>query len=1050
MKILCRLIVFTAGLAAVEGAFAQQPTTGSLVASITDPAGTPVREAQLTVAGPLGRRVVTADENGRVEIRLLPAGDYRVQVEKPGFGTIVSEAVAVAAGERTWLPIVLTVGLTEKVEVTGVAPLVDMKRTEVVTTFRTDEVIATLPVGREFTELVRLAPGVVPGLGTGWYNHSIGGSSGLENTYIIDGSNITNSGFGSVGTGLFGSTLSTGVGIDFLEELQVKTAGFEAEYGQALGGVINGVVKSGGNAFTGSVRAFFQPADLEAPGEDVVLEGGATHAEERERTDISVQAGGPFIKDKLFWFVALNPVHDSVHVFRDAPVSTNPVLGFDPGSSLTYPYAELQPAEALDGRRDNQRRFNYAAKVTWQISPRHRLELSGFGDESRGDGNLGIEAGNPFNLAGDLDGNGSLDVTRTAPGYLEGALRTEIEYGSAQQALRYSAVFDPSWLFEGQISHRRSRLDATSVLDDYPYTDVRIAAGGFDFVPRGGGGLPANTDEQVWDAGLKVTGILGRHEVKAGYEYWDAEYSQELEGRHADLPFPIDTDGDGTVDSTSVIRSGTGVIVTVVGGIPGCSRCRAEIPAPFNEVPFYESFTRLNPSGPTRSEEHALFVQDTWSIGRRWVAKLGARATRQSLEGGGDFTLGLSSAQPNVFIPDPTRFEPVTYTFGTEISPRLGLTFDPRADGRTKLYANVARYFERVPLALAASAFSNDVFVINFPFRDPDLTVRNPDDEIRTTAISSTVVASDTRLPYMDEFVLGWQQLLKADLMFEVRGILREQGRVLEDVQTTSAEEYLNYTFGRDAGGNLPFPGFGEAPIGQYVVANPGRNTLRNVAFPFADPERTYQALELVLEKRLSRRWQLLANYRYARLRGNYEGLYRNDNHQGNPHLSTLLDFPDSPLTRGQFLKGPLNTDRPHVLHLLGTRFFGGGFEAGGALHWMSGLLRTPLLTHPAYQLPNEVPGVEATYFSRDLGGLWTTGSTGDFMATNVPQKRGSLGRSPSTATFDLHLAYGLPLGRTSSRWGWMSSTSSTPSTRSATTTRSSCVSASPIPTTAS
>ncbi|HZN03056.1 MAG TPA: TonB-dependent receptor [Candidatus Polarisedimenticolia bacterium] len=999
--------MLAAGLAAAEVVSAQQPTTGSFVASVTDQTGAPVAEAKLTVAGPLGQRVVTADDNGRVEIRLLPAGDYRVQVEKPGFGTIVIEEVTVAAGERTWLPIVLTTGYTEEIEVTGAAPLVDMKRTEVVTTFKTDEVISTLPVGREFTDLARLAPGVVPGHGTGELNHSIGGSSGLENAYIIDGTNITSVGFGSVGTGLFGRTISTGIGLDFLEELQVKTAGFEAEYGQALGGVINGVVKSGGNAFTGSIRFFFQPADLEAPGEEIVIEGGATQVEDRERTDVSVQAGGPFIKDKLFWFVALNPVHDSSLVFRDAPTTTNPVLAFDPGAAETYPYAELQPPEALDGRRDDQRRFNYAAKVTWQVSPRHRLELSGFGDESRGDGSLGIGAGNPFNLAGDLDGDGTLDVTKTAAGYLDGALRTDAEYGSGHQALRYSAVFGPNWFFESQISHRHSRFEATSVVDDYPYTDERIIRGaGIDFIPRGGGGLPASSDEEAWDAALKFTGILGRHEVKAGYEYWDAEYEQILGGKHVDLPFPIDTNADGVVDSTTVIRSPTGTMVTVIGGIPGCTACSSQIPS-------YESFTFLNPSGPTNSQEHSLFVQDTWSIGRRWVAKLGARATRQSLEGSGDFTLNLSFVAPDVFTTDPTRFEPVSYTFETEISPRLGLTFDPRADGRTKLYVNAARYFERVPLDLAAHAFSNDIIVLNFPFRDPDLTVRNPESSILMTALLPTRVEKNTRLPYVDEFVVGWQQLLSADLMFEIRAILRDQGRVLEDVQSTSAEEFLNFSLGPDAGGNLPFPGFGSAPLGQYVVTNPGRNTPKDVAYPFADPEREYKALELVLEKRLSKRWQLIGNYRYSSLRGNYEGLFRNDNGQGNPNFTTLFDFPDSPLMRGQFITGPLNLDRPHVLHVLGTRFFDGGFEVGGAVQWMSGLLRTPMLIHPAYLSNNEVPGVDPVYRIWDgVAGQST------FMASNEPQQRGSLGRAPSITTFDLHVAYGVPLGRTSLKVG--------------------------------
>jgi len=1000
-------IVLALGLGLAGEALAQQPTTGSLVSTVADQAGRPLAGARISIAGPLGERTASTDASGRVEVRLLPSGDYRIRVEAPGFSTIETRGISIVAGERTMLPIAMTAGLVEEIKVTGAAPLVDLKRTEITTNFKTDEVISTLPVGRTFTDIAALAPGVVSGLGTGTFNRSIGGSSGLENAYFIDGTNVTNAAFGSVGTGLFGGTLTTGVTTDFLEELQVKTASFEAEYGQALGGILNGVVKSGGNDFTGSIRFFYQPAGLEAPGEKVVLEGGATNTDARERIDFSVQAAGPIVKDKLFWFVALNPVYSSEQVTRDAPASTNPVLALDPGASITYPYPDLQPEAARKGQELAQDNLNYAAKLAWQLTPRQRLELSGFGDRS--DNDTAASGSNPFNLAGDLDGDGSIDVTKTAAGFLEDAFRLEQWYGAHQQALRYSGFFGSRWLVESQLSHRTSSFDSVSKVDDYPYHDFRpLNETGVDFVPRGGGGLPAGADEAVWDVAIKVTGSLGRHEIKAGYEYWDADYDLRLEGRQVDFPFPIDTDGDGVADSTTVIRSPTGATVTVIGGIPGCTACNV------GEIPVYDTFSRLNPSGPTTSEENSLFVQDTWSIGQRWALKFGARASRQSMRGGGDFTLNLTQVG-SVFTTDPTHFEALSYTFPTEISPRIGFTFDPTAEGRTKLYANYARYFERVPLDLAVHVFSNDVFVVSFQFRDPELTVWNGG-PILLAGLTPTRIEEDTKLPYVDEFVLGWQQLLSPTLTFEVRGIYRDQGRVLEDVQSTSAEEFLNFLTGLDAAGNPPFPGFGAAPLGEFVLANPGVNTPTNVPFPFARPVREYRALELVLDKRLANRWQLMANYRYSRLRGNYEGLFRNDNGQGNPNLSTLFDFPDSPLTRGQFLTGPLNTDRPHVLHVLGTRFFDGGFEVGGALHCESGLLRTSMLAQPVFQAAvNEIPGSDPVYLSIDPGtGLWTRGSSGNFLADYQAERRGNLGRAPALTTFDLHLAYSLRPKQTS------------------------------------
>ncbi len=1003
------LIALAASLGVVSGALAQQPTTGTLESLVTHDAK-PLAGASVTVVGPLGERAASTDGSGRIEMRLLPSGTYTVRVEMTGFGTVEVQGVTVTAGERTRLPIAMTAGMVEEVEVTSVAPLVDMTLTEVTTTFRIDDVISTLPVGRRFTDIVALAPGVVSGLGTGEENHSISGSTGLENSYIVDGVNITDSGFGNVGTGIFGRTFATGVTTDFLEELQVKTAGFEAEYGQALGGVINGVVKSGSNDFTGAVRLFYQPADWEAQGEDVVREGGATNFGERQEFDYGLQAGGPFVKDRLFWFVAFNPVQFQQEVTREASTASNPVLAQDPGASQTYPFARLQPGAASGGLEDDQDTYNYAAKLTWQVTPRQRVELTGFGDHSNGTGGLGEGASYPFNLAEDVDDDGAIDVTRTAAGFFEGALQSRLTYGADQQSLKYSGVFGADWLVEGQLSHRRSRFEENPELDDYIFIDIRpFLETGVEFFPVGGGGLESNSNDETWDFALKIGRIFGRHEVKAGFEYWDAEYEERSQvGRTVDFPFPIDTDGDGAVDSVSTIESSTGAEVFVLGGIPGCTTCSSEIP-------YYQSnLVRLNPTEPTTSEEYSFFLQDTWAIGRRWVAKLGARTVRQSLEGSSDFTLNLTQVGPGVFTSEPTRFKPLSYSFETEIAPRLGLTFDPRADGRTKLYANYARYFERVPQAVAVHTFSNDVFVSGFEFRDPDLTVWRGT-PIAVFGLNPTRVEEGTQLPYVDEFVVGWQQLLRSDLTLEVRAIYRDQGRVLEDVQSTAVEEVLNFFGGLDAAGNPPFPGFGSAPPSRYVLANPGENTPANVDFPFSEPEREYRAIELVLNKHLSNGWQLMANYRYSRLWGNYEGLFRNDNHQPAPNATTLLDFPNSPLTRGQFESGRLNTDRPHVLHVLGTYFFDGGFELGGGLHVQSGVLRTPLLAHPIYQIANEIPGTDPVYLSIDpLTGLWTRGSSGFFLADYDQASRGSLGRSPATTTLDAHAGWERPLPGTS------------------------------------
>src|SRR4029077_486532 len=122
---------------------------------------------------------------------------------------------------------------------------------------------------RNISSIISMAPGASDGLGTGAANPTINGASGLENKHVINGANLTDPGFGGFGTysRVFGS-LGNGVNFDFIQEVQVKTGGFEAEYGQALGGVINVLTKSGGDKYHGSFYGYFAPRQFEAEARD--------------------------------------------------------------------------------------------------------------------------------------------------------------------------------------------------------------------------------------------------------------------------------------------------------------------------------------------------------------------------------------------------------------------------------------------------------------------------------------------------------------------------------------------------------------------------------------------------------------------------------------------------------------------------------------------------------------------------------------------------------------------------------------------------------------
>lgn len=1037
-------------VAASLAVFAQQPTTGTLAGKVLDNEGKPLPGATIVIEGPLGERSTQTDVDGNFEFRFMPPGIYKVKAEMAGFSPVLFSKVGLTTGQITRLPVKLNPGKTEEVTVTSVTPLIDVKRSEVISSFKTDQAINTMPIGRNFVAAVAFAPGVVDGGGTGQGNYSIGGSSGLENSYIIDGVNITDSGYGGVGTySLNYGSLGTGITSDFLEEVQVKTGGFEAEYGQALGGVISGIVRSGTNDIKGRVGVYVEPRSLAAQGKTASLIRGLINDQVGpQTTDIGLQAGGPFIKDRAFWFVAYNPVKN----WNDEIVRTddprNPLRLADPTTSSTYLDPNFMPNDGQTVRGD-RKRDNYAAKFNFVASANHRFELTAFGDPSKGYGNLGSNASSAIRLYGraDVNGDGTLEsMSRVPADAAGGAFASTIDYGAHQQSLRYTGLFGSDWFVEAQINHRKNDFTETSTVNDFRFRDRRMVLDA-NLAPQpvvGGSGFTGPTTDKTMDYSLKITKTLGNHELKAGFQYFDLKYSaaSTYSGPTFNVPFRhavSDGEGGWIADTNPAtmniyVPTASGALVDVRGGY-GAGNCD-----PTNPIygvncasdPIYRvTRARFNEPGETSAKDTALFIQDTWSITDKWTVKLGLRSSTQKLKGAGEFVVPIRQVAAGLFINDPQSFKPNSYDFDTEWSPRLGVTFDPLGNGKVKFYASAARYFERVPSDLAVRQFSNEFGVSKFEFTDPNLTTRRgTTGSPSLQGLGTTSVQPGTKLPYEDEYVVGWQQLVRPDLSVEVRGVFRKQGRVLEDVQFAVLEDIQNYYYGGvcvQVGANAcaqrttnPFPTYGSAPFGSYVLANPGENT----EGPFGKPEREYKALEVQIEKRLSNHWAGFANYRYSRLQGNYEGLFRNDNGQSDPNITSLFDFPNSTLMRGQYQSGYLNNDRPHVLHVGGTYFFDSGVEVGGILNWQSGRPRTPMLAHPNYQNAGELPGRDPLYYSWDTSlnngqGGWLLAencpdsSYGCFLGAYTDAPRGYLGRMPDLSTIDLHFGYGRNIGKT-------------------------------------
>src|SRR6185437_707581 len=215
-------------------------TKGTIGGTVTDAAGAAVPGARVVVTGQTGERQGTTNDSGIFRIENLEPGTYTVRVEQTGFRSVVANNVTVFVGRESTLNLKLEPGeVTATVEVTDTTGGFDQQSTSTGQNLN-DQLFQNVPVQRQVSSLFYLSPGATDSINGGRDNPSIAGGSALDNLYIADGVNITNSAFGGIGTfsRSYGA-LGTGINTSFIKEVQVKTGGFEPQYGQSIGGIVN-------------------------------------------------------------------------------------------------------------------------------------------------------------------------------------------------------------------------------------------------------------------------------------------------------------------------------------------------------------------------------------------------------------------------------------------------------------------------------------------------------------------------------------------------------------------------------------------------------------------------------------------------------------------------------------------------------------------------------------------------------------------------------------------------------------------------------------------
>ena len=458
------ICVLVAVLALLGGSFASAQTTGSLVGRATDEDGGALAGVTVEVKSRSlqGTKVAVTQADGSYRLTLLPPGSYSVSATLAGFAR-AEKMVTVQLDRASDADFKLLAAATAEVTVTGVAPVVDPTSTTLGGNVG-QRAIQGLPSGRNYSSVVQIVPGTstdnADGTSAGL---TVYGSSGSENAYLIDGVNTTN-----VEYGLQGKELN----FEFIQEIDVKTGGYEAEYGRSTGGIVNVITKSGGNEFHGDVFGYYDNDSLQANNKNVgeTLQGSVLGF---KRYDYGAALGGYILKDRLWFFGA----YDRVNYTTRNALTAGPHKG------------EIAKSDSV--------RNLASGKITWSVGSGHTVVAS-FIQDPRVDAGAINDANHGLN--GDFTTfNGRQD------------------FGGRDYALRYDGILSPSFSLSAQGARHEERNSvgpAASAGDTIQYIDSRI-----DNFQTGGFGLIQRKNFKRDHYQISGTGFLARHEFKAGFEY---------------------------------------------------------------------------------------------------------------------------------------------------------------------------------------------------------------------------------------------------------------------------------------------------------------------------------------------------------------------------------------------------------------------------------------------------------------------------------------------------------------------------------------------------